>query len=105
MVFEKKTSPLITTAASTTNNNNGHDDNRRNKIKKQQHFPPDGNLLDKKWSPLKVPVTLIFFYFRRKVEAFTDHNILKLLDFLQSCMFFLRRKMYDICAFEMPLRF
>ena len=26
---------------------------------------------------LKVPVTLIFFYFRRKVEAFTNHNILK----------------------------
>ena len=76
MVFEKKTSSLITTAASTTNNNNGHDDNRRNKIKKQQHFPPDGNLLDKK-CPLKVPVTLIFFYFRRKVEAFTDHNIVK----------------------------
>ena len=24
-----------------------------------------------------VAVTLIFFYFRRKVEAFTNHNILK----------------------------
>ena len=37
---------------------------------------------------LKVPVTLIFFYFRRKVEAFTNHNILKWLNFLQSFMFF-----------------
>lgn len=54
MVFEKKTSPLITTAARTTNNNNGHDDNGKNKIKKQQHFPPDGNLFDKKWSTLKL---------------------------------------------------
>ena len=36
----------------------------------------------------KVPVTLILFYFRRKVEAFTNHNILKWLDFLQSFMFF-----------------
>ena len=37
---------------------------------------------------LKVPVTLIFCYFRRKVEAFTNQNILKRLDFLQSFMFF-----------------
>ena len=28
-------------------------------------------------NPLKVPVTLIFFYFRRKVEVFTNHNIFK----------------------------
>jgi len=26
---------------------------------------------------IKVPVTLIFFDFSRKVEAFTNHNILK----------------------------
>ena len=36
---------------------------------------------------IKVPITLIFFYFRRKVEAFTNHNILKRFDFLQSFMF------------------
>ena len=51
---------------------------------------------------VKVPVTLIFFCFRRKVEAFAYHNILKRFDLLQS---FLRCEMYDICAFEMPLRF
>ena len=38
MVFEKKTSPLITTAASTINNNNGHDDNSKNKIKNSNIF-------------------------------------------------------------------
>ena len=37
---------------------------------------------------LKSLSPLFFFYFRRKVEAFTNHNILKRCDFLQSFMFF-----------------
>ena len=35
------------------------------------------NKIFKMFYSVKVPVTLIFFYFRRKVEAFTNHNILK----------------------------
>ena len=47
---------------------------------------------------VKVRVTLIFFYFRRKVEALTNR-------FFAVFHVGLRRKMYDMCAFEMPLRF
>ena len=37
---------------------------------------------------LKSLSPLFFFYFRRKLEAFTNHNILKWLKFLQSFRFF-----------------